>query len=39
VETADTLVQLAFRVDPQGDERIIGEMREMLRGYLGRVLD
>ncbi|MFC7635502.1 MULTISPECIES: TetR/AcrR family transcriptional regulator [Streptomyces] len=39
VETADTLVQLAFRVDPQGDERIIGEMRAMLRAYLGRVLD
>ncbi|MEV5342300.1 TetR/AcrR family transcriptional regulator [Streptomyces sp. NPDC052676] len=39
VETADTLVQLAFRVEPQGDERIIGEMRDMLRCYLGRVLD
>ncbi|MFE6285105.1 TetR family transcriptional regulator [Streptomyces sp. NPDC057877] len=39
VETADTLVQLAFRVDPAGDERIIAEMRELLRAYLGRVLD
>ncbi|QIJ61807.1 TetR/AcrR family transcriptional regulator [Streptomyces sp. JB150] len=39
VETADTLVQLAFRVNPQGDERIIAEMREMLRCYLRRVLD
>jgi AcrR family transcriptional regulator len=39
VETADALVQLAFRVDPQGDEGIIGEMREMLRSYLARVLD
>ncbi|MFB7736931.1 TetR family transcriptional regulator [Streptomyces sp. NPDC056112] len=39
VETADTLVQLAFRVDAQGDERIIGEMRRMLRAYLARVLD
>ncbi|PZG78172.1 TetR family transcriptional regulator [Streptomyces sp. NTH33] len=39
VETADALVQLAFRVDPQGDERIIEEMRTMLRAYLGRVLD
>ncbi|MFH8222353.1 TetR family transcriptional regulator [Streptomyces sp. NPDC018057] len=38
VETADTLVQLAFRVDPEGDERIIEEMRELLRAYLGRVL-
>ncbi|GEC06708.1 TetR family transcriptional regulator [Streptomyces spinoverrucosus] len=39
VETADALVQLAFRVDPEGDEAIIGEMRVMLRAYLGRVLD
>ncbi|MFK4148344.1 TetR family transcriptional regulator [Streptomyces sp. NPDC004065] len=39
VETADTLVQLAFRVAPEGDERIIEEMREMLRAYLSRVLD
>ncbi|MBG0856492.1 TetR family transcriptional regulator [Streptomyces spinoverrucosus] len=39
VETADALVQLAFRVDPEGDEAIIAEMREMLRAYLGRVLD
>ncbi|MER6984642.1 TetR/AcrR family transcriptional regulator [Streptomyces carpinensis] len=39
VETADTLVQLAFRVDPQGDEKIIEEARELLRAYLGRVLD
>ncbi|MET8245350.1 TetR/AcrR family transcriptional regulator [Streptomyces sp. NPDC005202] len=39
VETADTLVHLAFRVDPEGDERIIAEMREMLRAYLARVLD
>ncbi|MFI1766454.1 TetR family transcriptional regulator [Streptomyces sp. NPDC020800] len=39
VESADTLVQLAFRVDPQGDEAIIRETRELLRAYLGRVLD
>lgn len=39
VETADTLVQLAFRVDPQGDEKIIAETRELLCTYLGRVLD
>jgi AcrR family transcriptional regulator len=38
-ETADTLVHLAFRVAPEGDERIIGEMRELLRAYLSRVLD
>ncbi len=39
VETADTLVHLAFRVAPEGDERIIEEMRELLRAYLGQVLD
>ncbi|WP_329340949.1 TetR family transcriptional regulator [Streptomyces sp. NBC_00663] len=39
VETADTLVHLAFRVAPEGDEKIIGEMRELLRAYLARVLD
>jgi AcrR family transcriptional regulator len=39
VETADTLVQLAFRTDPQGDDKIIEEMRALLRGYLGPVLD
>ncbi|MFJ4471454.1 TetR family transcriptional regulator [Streptomyces sp. NPDC089424] len=39
VETADALVQLAFRVDPEGDEDIVAEMRAMLRAYLGGVLD
>ncbi|MGW7569624.1 TetR family transcriptional regulator [Streptomyces tendae] len=39
VETADTLVQLAFRVASDGDEKIIEEARELLRAYLGRVLD
>jgi AcrR family transcriptional regulator len=39
VETADTLVHLAFRVLPEGDEKIIEETRALLRGYLGRVLN
>lgn len=39
VETADALVHLAFRVSPEGDARIIEEARELLRAYLGRVLD
>ncbi|MEU3412206.1 MULTISPECIES: TetR/AcrR family transcriptional regulator [unclassified Streptomyces] len=39
VESADTLVQLAFRIDPQGDEAVIAETRELLRAYLARVLD
>jgi AcrR family transcriptional regulator len=39
VEAADTLVHLAFRVAPEGDEKIIEETRELLRAYLARVLD
>ncbi|GGQ94206.1 TetR family transcriptional regulator [Streptomyces asoensis] len=39
VETADTLVQLAFRVDPEGDAKVIDETRELLRAYLARSLD
>ncbi|AJP01304.1 TetR family transcriptional regulator [Streptomyces cyaneogriseus subsp. noncyanogenus] len=39
VETADTLVHLAFRVSPEGDEKIIEEARALLRAYLGRLLD
>ncbi|MEV7795703.1 TetR/AcrR family transcriptional regulator [Streptomyces sp. NPDC087512] len=38
VETADTLVQLAFRMAPDGDEAIIAEARELLTAYLERVL-
>ncbi|MFI0240759.1 TetR family transcriptional regulator [Streptomyces sp. NPDC016845] len=39
VESADALVRLAFRLDPAGDERIIAEIRQLLRAYLARVLD
>lgn len=39
VETADALVHLAFRVDPDGDPGIVREIRELLRAYLARVLD
>ncbi|WP_310435238.1 TetR/AcrR family transcriptional regulator [Streptomyces sp. 3330] len=39
VETADTLVQLAFRVDPEGDPKVIEEARLLLRAYLARTLD
>ncbi|MFI6281051.1 TetR family transcriptional regulator [Streptomyces sp. NPDC050988] len=39
VEAADTLVQLAFRLAPSGDERVIEETRELLRAYLARSLD
>ncbi|MFD3381143.1 MULTISPECIES: TetR family transcriptional regulator [unclassified Streptomyces] len=39
VEAADTLVQLAFRLAPSGDERVIEETRQLLRAYLARSLD
>ncbi|MFE5818392.1 TetR family transcriptional regulator [Streptomyces sp. NPDC056479] len=39
VETADTLVHLAFRMAPEGDDRILVEARELLRAYLARVLE
>ncbi|MER6462466.1 TetR/AcrR family transcriptional regulator [Streptomyces sp. NPDC048409] len=39
VEAADTLVHLSFRMDPEGDETIIAETRQLLRAYLARVLD
>ena len=39
VETADSLVHLAFRVAPEGDEKVIEETRVLLRAYLARVLD
>ncbi|CAM5688929.1 AcrR family transcriptional regulator OS=Streptomyces griseomycini OX=66895 GN=FHS37_004886 PE=4 SV=1 [Streptomyces griseomycini] len=39
VETADALVHLAFRTAPEGDEKVIAELREMLGAYLARVLD
>jgi AcrR family transcriptional regulator len=39
VETADTLVHLAFRVAPEGDPEVIEEARQLLRAYLSRVLD
>lgn len=39
VETADTLIHLAFRKAPEGDQKVIEESRELLQAYLGRVLD
>ncbi|MFE5795282.1 TetR family transcriptional regulator [Streptomyces sp. NPDC056503] len=34
VETADTLVRLAFRADPAGDPALIDETRRLLHAYL-----
>ncbi|WP_372503039.1 TetR/AcrR family transcriptional regulator [Streptomyces rhizoryzae] len=39
VETADALLQLAFRIDPAGDPAIVTETKELLRAYLARYLD
>ncbi len=39
VETADALVDLAFRMTPEGDGKVIAELRALLRAYLARVLD
>ncbi|MFJ8674585.1 TetR family transcriptional regulator [Streptomyces sp. NPDC093589] len=39
VETADALLQLAFRTDPAGDPAIVAETKELLRAYLARYLD
>jgi len=34
VETGDALVKLAFRNDPEGDERILTETKALIRDYL-----
>ncbi|MFB7517047.1 TetR family transcriptional regulator [Streptomyces sp. NPDC056144] len=34
VETADTLVRLAFRADPEGDPALVDETRQLLYAYL-----
>ncbi|MFH8681315.1 TetR family transcriptional regulator [Streptomyces lydicus] len=39
VETADALLQLAFRTDPAGDPAVVTEAKELLRAYLARYLD
>ncbi|MER7624705.1 TetR/AcrR family transcriptional regulator [Streptomyces sp. NPDC126503] len=39
VETADALVRLAFRVDPEGDRALIAETRELLHAYLAPSLE
>ncbi|MFE1171179.1 TetR family transcriptional regulator [Streptomyces sp. NPDC058773] len=39
VETADALLQLAFRTDPAGDPALFTETKLLLRAYLARYLD
>ena len=37
VHACDALLQEAFRRDPRGDGALLGEAKELLRGYLDRV--
>ncbi len=39
VESADALIRLAFRMDPDGDPQIIDETRTLLHAYVGGVLE
>lgn len=39
VEAADALLKLAFRRDPAGDPRVVGETKQLLRGYLASRFD
>ncbi len=39
VESADALLQLAFRTDPAGDPALVTETKLLLRSYLARYLD
>ncbi|MGH3715298.1 MAG: TetR/AcrR family transcriptional regulator [Micromonosporaceae bacterium] len=37
VETGDALIKLAFRSDPDGDERVLAEAKRLIRDYLSTV--
>lgn len=39
VETADALVRLAFRADPDGDPQVLAETRRMIANYLAQHFD
>jgi hypothetical protein len=36
VELSDALIKLAFRRDPDGDEVVLMEVKDIVRGYLHR---
>lgn len=38
VETGDVLVKLAFRHDPQGDDRILTEAKTLIRDYVAKAV-
>ncbi|WP_375736406.1 TetR/AcrR family transcriptional regulator [Polymorphospora lycopeni] len=39
VESADALIKLAFRRDPEGDDEVLGEAKALIREYLHRHVD
>lgn len=39
VEAADALIKLAFRRDPEGDDRVLVEAKALIREYLHRQVD
>ena len=39
VEAADALIKLAFRREPDGDERVLAEAKALVREYLHRQVD
>jgi hypothetical protein len=39
VEAADATLQLAFRENPSGDPLVIAATKQLIRAYLGAVLD
>lgn len=39
VEAADALIKLAFRREPDGDDRVLGEAKALIREYLYRHVD
>jgi hypothetical protein len=39
VEMADALIKAAFRRDPNGDEQVLTEVKEIVRDYLYRKLN
>jgi hypothetical protein len=39
VDAADSLIELAFRREPEGDERVLAEAKALIREYLHRHVD
>ncbi len=39
VESADALIKMAFRWEPEGDDRVIAEAKNLIQSYLATYLD